>query len=112
VESIRADGGTAEAFGLDITDCTACDDIVGKVSGLMGAVSVLVNNAGINRRTRFTGDPVGVIKDWCDIAAIDLDGVSCSKPPTCGRPSAILGSREPPSHPAKQSYFHLHLSHR
>jgi hypothetical protein len=28
----------------------------------MGPVSVLVNNAGINRRTPFTGDPANVIR--------------------------------------------------
>ena len=75
VASIRAAGGTAEAFNLDITDRAACDDIAAKVSPLMGSVSVLVNNAGINRRTPFTGDPANVIKDWSDIMAVNLDGM-------------------------------------
>src|ERR1700722_6667229 len=75
VASIRAAGGTAEAFNLDITDRAACDDIAAKVSPLMGSVSVLVNNAGINRRTPFTGDPANVIKDWSDIMAFNLDGM-------------------------------------
>jgi NAD(P)-dependent dehydrogenase (short-subunit alcohol dehydrogenase family) len=36
---------------------------------------VLINNAGINRRTPFTGDPASVIKDWTDIMAVNLDGM-------------------------------------
>jgi NAD(P)-dependent dehydrogenase (short-subunit alcohol dehydrogenase family) len=75
VASIRAAGGIADAFNLDITDRAACDSIAATVSRLMGAVSVLVNNAGINRRTPFTGDPANVIKDWSDIMAVNLDGM-------------------------------------
>jgi NAD(P)-dependent dehydrogenase (short-subunit alcohol dehydrogenase family) len=75
VALIRAAGGTAEAFNLDITDRAACDGIATEVSRLMGPVSVLVNNAGINRRTPFTGDPANVIKDWSDIMAVNLDGM-------------------------------------
>ena len=41
----------------------------------VGAVSILVNNAGINRRNGFTADPDAVIKDWQDIMAINLNGV-------------------------------------
>ena len=40
-----------------------------------GEISILVNNAGINRRNAFTGDPDAVIKDWQDIIAINLNGV-------------------------------------
>ena len=38
-------------------------------------VSILVNNAGINRRNAFTADAEAVIKDWQDIMAINLNGV-------------------------------------
>ncbi len=38
-------------------------------------MSILVNNAGINRRNSFTADPAAVIKDWQDIISINLDGV-------------------------------------
>jgi NAD(P)-dependent dehydrogenase (short-subunit alcohol dehydrogenase family) len=75
VASIRADGGTAEAFALDIADRAACVTLAATVAGQMGPVSVLVNNAGINRRTPFTGDPASVIKDWTDIMAVNLDGM-------------------------------------
>ena len=46
---IRSAGGNAQAFTLDVTDRTACRDIAAKVASDVGAVSILVNNAGINR---------------------------------------------------------------
>src|SRR5580692_10683472 len=49
VASIRAAGGIAEAFALDIADRAACVAIAAVVARRMGPVSVLVNNAGINR---------------------------------------------------------------
>jgi NAD(P)-dependent dehydrogenase (short-subunit alcohol dehydrogenase family) len=73
--SIRDGGGTAESFVLDIADRTACVAVAADVARRMGAVSVLVNNAGINRRTPFTGDPESMVKDWTDIMAINLDGM-------------------------------------
>jgi NAD(P)-dependent dehydrogenase (short-subunit alcohol dehydrogenase family) len=75
VASIRAAGGIAEAFALDIADRAACATIAATVARRMGPVSVLINNAGINRRTPFTGDPASVIKDWTDIMAVNLDGM-------------------------------------
>jgi NAD(P)-dependent dehydrogenase (short-subunit alcohol dehydrogenase family) len=53
----------------------ACRAIAAKVASDVGAVSILVNNAGINRRNAFTGDADAVIKDWQDIMAINLNGV-------------------------------------
>jgi NAD(P)-dependent dehydrogenase (short-subunit alcohol dehydrogenase family) len=41
----------------------------------MGQVSILVNNAGINRRNAFTADAEAVIKDWEDVLAVNLGGV-------------------------------------
>jgi 3-oxoacyl-[acyl-carrier protein] reductase len=72
---IGAAGGTAQAFTLDVTDRTACRDVAAKVAGKVGAVSILVNNAGINRRNAFTADADAVIKDWQDVLAINLTGV-------------------------------------
>ena len=68
-------GGKAQAFTLDVTDRDACRVMATKVSGEVGNISILVNNAGINRRNAFTGDPDAVIKDWQDIIAINLNGV-------------------------------------
>jgi NAD(P)-dependent dehydrogenase (short-subunit alcohol dehydrogenase family) len=73
--AIRDADGNAQAFTLDVTDRMACRAIAAKVASDVGAVSILVNNAGINRRNGFTGDPDAVIKDWQDIMAINLNGV-------------------------------------
>jgi 3-oxoacyl-[acyl-carrier protein] reductase len=72
---IRDAGGKAQHFTLDVTDRMACRAIAEKVASDVGAVSILVNNAGINRRNGFTADPDAVIKDWQDIMAINLNGV-------------------------------------
>jgi NAD(P)-dependent dehydrogenase (short-subunit alcohol dehydrogenase family) len=71
----RAAGGKAKSFMLDVTDSMACRDMAAKVASEVGVVSILVNNAGINRRNAFAGDADAVIKDWQDIMAINLNGV-------------------------------------
>lgn len=72
---IRDAGGKAESFTLDVTDHGSCRATAAEVAGKLGAVSVLVNNAGITRRNAFVGDADAVLKDWQDITAINLDGV-------------------------------------
>ena len=67
-------GGRAMAFTLDVTDRDACRVMATKVAGEVGNISILVNNAGINRRNAFTGEASAVIKDWEDIIAINLNG--------------------------------------
>jgi 3-oxoacyl-[acyl-carrier protein] reductase len=71
---IGAAGGKAQAFALDVTDRMACRAIAAKVASEVGPVSILVNNAGINRRNGFAGDADAVVKDWQDIMAINLNG--------------------------------------
>jgi 3-oxoacyl-[acyl-carrier protein] reductase len=68
-------GGKAHTFALDVTDRDACRVMATKVAGEVGNISVLVNNAGINRRNAFTAEASAVIKDWEDIMAINLNGV-------------------------------------
>ena len=68
-------GGKALAFTLDVTDRDACRVMATKVAGEVGNISILVNNAGINRRNAFTADRDAVIKDWEDIIAINLNGI-------------------------------------
>ena len=68
-------GGKADSFALDVTDREACRQIAAEVAAKAGNVSILVNNAGINRRTAFTGDTDAVVKDWQDIIGINLIGV-------------------------------------
>jgi NAD(P)-dependent dehydrogenase (short-subunit alcohol dehydrogenase family) len=72
---IRAAGGKARNFTLDVTDANACRDVAANIASEVGSVSILVNNAGINRRTPFAGDADAMIKDWQDIMAINLNGV-------------------------------------
>ena len=67
-------GGKALAFTLDVTDREACRVMATKVAGEVGNISILVNNAGINRRNAFTADASAVMKDWDDIIAINLNG--------------------------------------
>jgi NAD(P)-dependent dehydrogenase (short-subunit alcohol dehydrogenase family) len=73
-EEIRAGGGQAQSFALDVTRREDCIAIAKQVAEKIGRVSILVNNAGINRRNAFTADPEAVLKDWQDIMAINLNG--------------------------------------
>jgi NAD(P)-dependent dehydrogenase (short-subunit alcohol dehydrogenase family) len=67
-------GGKAHAFTLDVTKRDDCIAMATKVANEVGPISILVNNAGINRRNPFTaGD--AFLKDWQDIMAINLNGV-------------------------------------
>jgi 3-oxoacyl-[acyl-carrier protein] reductase len=72
---VRDAGGKADAFTLDVTNHAACRAVAAEVAEQVWAVSILVNNAGINRRNAFVADADAVVKDWQDITAINLDGV-------------------------------------
>lgn len=72
---IRDASGEAQSFALDVTDHAACRAIAALVNEKIGTASILVNNAGINRRNAFVADADAVLKDWQDITAINLDGV-------------------------------------
>ena len=71
---IRDAGGKATSFALDVTQREDCVAVAKEIAGEVGQVSILVNNAGINRRNAFTADPDAVMKDWQDIMAINLNG--------------------------------------
>lgn len=73
--SITDAGGKASSFELDVRDRDKCRAVAADIAGRMGRISVLVNNAGINRRNAFTSAPEAVIQDWQDIMAVNLDGV-------------------------------------
>ncbi len=73
-QEIRETGGRAAGFALDVTRREDCVAVAKRVAAQVGSVSILVNNAGINRRNPFTGDAASVIKDWDDIIAINLNG--------------------------------------
>lgn len=68
-------GGVASSFPLDVARRQDCIAAAKLVASEIGAVSILVNNAGINRRNPFTGEAAAVAKDWAEIMAVNLDGV-------------------------------------
>ncbi len=68
-------GGKAESMVLDVTRRGDCDAVAKQIADTVGAVTILVNNAGIARRNGMTGAADAVIKDWEDIIAINLTGV-------------------------------------
>jgi NAD(P)-dependent dehydrogenase (short-subunit alcohol dehydrogenase family) len=72
---IKAAGGKGTSFTLDVTKRDDCIAMAKKVESDVGRLSILVNNAGINRRNPFAGDPDAFFKDWQDIMAINLNGV-------------------------------------
>jgi NAD(P)-dependent dehydrogenase (short-subunit alcohol dehydrogenase family) len=65
-------GGEAASYACDVTDRAAVDALAGRVKRELGAVSVLVNNAGIIRRGKVT-DP-NTRADWDATLAVNLDG--------------------------------------
>ena len=74
-KTISMKGGNAINVGVDVTDRESCEGAVGEVREKLGVVSILVNNAGINRRTPVTGDKATVAKDWDDIIEVNIKGV-------------------------------------
>jgi NAD(P)-dependent dehydrogenase (short-subunit alcohol dehydrogenase family) len=68
-------GGRADSFTLDVTKREDCVAVAKQVADKVGQVSILVNNAGINRRNAFTAAADALIKDWQDIMAVNLNGV-------------------------------------
>jgi NAD(P)-dependent dehydrogenase (short-subunit alcohol dehydrogenase family) len=74
VREIRDSGGSAMSFALDVSEREDCIAVAKQVADKAGQVSILVNNAGINRRNAFTANTDAVIKDWQDIMAVNLNG--------------------------------------
>src|SRR5262249_26560802 len=73
--AIREAGGTAWSFRLDVTERDACRQAADEVGETIGDISILVNNAGINRRNAFTAAPEAVVQDWQDLLSVNLIGV-------------------------------------
>jgi NAD(P)-dependent dehydrogenase (short-subunit alcohol dehydrogenase family) len=74
VDLVTQAGGKASAVTLDVTDREACKRAAAEIART-GNISILVNNAGINRRNPITADAAAVAKDWDDILSINLDGM-------------------------------------
>src|SRR5215831_3493515 len=74
-KEIRDMKASAESFKLDVTRREECFAVAKEIAAKVGGVSILCNNAGINRRNAFTADAEAVLRDWQDIMAINLDGM-------------------------------------
>ena len=72
---IEAADARSSAFQLDVADRAACAKLAKDIAGTHGAVSVLVNNAGIVRRSGMTGPAEAVCNDWDEIVSVNLSGV-------------------------------------
>jgi NAD(P)-dependent dehydrogenase (short-subunit alcohol dehydrogenase family) len=74
-QAINRAGGIGHSFTLDVRERERCREIAAQIENKIGRVSILVNDAGINRRNAFTADAQAVIADWQDILATNLNGV-------------------------------------
>jgi 3-oxoacyl-[acyl-carrier protein] reductase len=72
VDGIRAAGGTARAFPLDVTDSSAVSQVVGETVDALGAVGILVNNAGISLPAPIDGPDYEAA--WDLTLAVNLTG--------------------------------------
>ena len=73
VELIRAAGGTAEFFQLDVADADAVDRTVEAVVARFGRLDVAHNNAGIESEHTPTAD--ATLHDWRRVIEVDLNAV-------------------------------------
>jgi NAD(P)-dependent dehydrogenase (short-subunit alcohol dehydrogenase family) len=72
-EEILASGGKAKAYQLDVTDAAACTKLAEQVGSEVGAVNVLVNNAGIIIRE--TIDSPKAPENWRRVMDVNVNGI-------------------------------------
>lgn len=72
-EEIRAAGGIAVAMKLDVTDRADCAHAAQFVAAQLGGnTEILINNAGIVRRTPVEGETFDA--DWDDVMRVNVNG--------------------------------------
>lgn len=71
---IQAEGGKAQGYALNVSDREACAEFASKAEGVFGKVSILVNNAGITRRT--APDSAAFLSDLDAQLAVNLKGTA------------------------------------
>ncbi|MFI6445755.1 3-oxoacyl-ACP reductase FabG [Kitasatospora sp. NPDC050543] len=77
VDAITAKGGTARAYGCDVADHEAVEAVFAQVVADLGALHILVNNAGITRDNLFFKMPK---PDWDAVLAVNLTSAfNCSQ---------------------------------
>lgn len=72
-EEVGAGGARVFAAALDVSDVDGAARFADEVERRLGQASILVNNAGIIRRTPI--DAAGFDADWDDIFRVNVDGV-------------------------------------
>src|SRR4051812_37130566 len=72
VQEIRSSGSEASAFPLDVTDHEACAALAEQVGREIGAVNVVVNNAGIIIREDI--DSPRVHDNWRRVFDVNVNG--------------------------------------
>lgn len=76
VDAITAKGGSARAYGCDVTDYEAVEAVFATVAEELGGLHILVNNAGITRDNLFFKMPK---PDWDAVITVNLTSVyNCS----------------------------------
>ncbi|GAB2720959.1 3-oxoacyl-ACP reductase FabG [Kitasatospora kifunensis] len=76
VDAITAKGGTARAYGCDVSDYDAVESAFARVVEELGGLHILVNNAGITRDNLFFKMPKA---DWDAVLTVNLTSAyNCS----------------------------------
>lgn len=71
-ETVGMIGGGARAFRCDIAERAECDALAGEVTGALGAIDILVNNAAIIRRASADEDEARDV--WDAVMHVNLNG--------------------------------------
>ncbi|HLU76291.1 MAG TPA: 3-oxoacyl-ACP reductase FabG [Burkholderiales bacterium] len=71
VETIRAEGGSAEAICFDVRDHQVCGDALEALVERIGPIQVIVNNAGIHDDVPLAGMSEA---QWHNVVSVSLDG--------------------------------------
>ena len=72
VMKLRDEGAIAHSAVFNVTDADAVENAIAKIETDIGAIDVLFNNAGIQRRHPFTEFPV---QEWHDVISVNQTAV-------------------------------------
>jgi NAD(P)-dependent dehydrogenase (short-subunit alcohol dehydrogenase family) len=70
--ALRAEGLAAEGFKVDVSDPASVSQLARDVQARLGDTEILINNAGIIRRTPFSSDTFDA--DWSAVMAVNASG--------------------------------------
>jgi len=72
VRELQEQGYTAYSMPFDVTESGAVKDAIQRIESTIGAIDVLINNAGIQRRHPFTEFPE---QEWDEVIAVNQKAV-------------------------------------